>query len=394
MNRILTLFALLLVLPVGAHAQSLFGTKGLGAPLPGLDARSRALGVSGVGLIGLNTSMMNPADQAGIFRRGVSASFQPWSGTASLNNEEDAIGGTRFPVMQVFYPVRRFTVTLGYAGMLDQSWAIRSENEIDLGDEVVPVTDVVRSTGGIGEVKLGAGYFVNDRLSLGASVGLHTGNVIRSTTREYADSSLLLPFTTSQSWEYSGPTASIGMRWDPVRRVRVGASVSWSGALEAKPDSITSGTFSYDMPLRLNAGISAQLAPALLLAASGSVANWSNEDYAAPGATTQTVAQRATQFGAGLEWSGLRTATRIFPLRAGVHSSQLPFHGDSESAAREFTVSGGLGLQLAGDDFGPLAMADIGVERGSRDGWEGTANPNGLSETFWRMTVSVSLFGR
>ena len=205
---------------------------------------------------------------------------------------------------------------------------------------------------------------------------------------------LLLPFATTQSWKYSGPTATIGARWDPIRQVRVGASVSWSGTLEAEPDSLSSGTHEYDMPIRLNAGASAQLTPRLLLTASGSMANWSSGSYTAPGTTEATIADRTLDIGAGLEWSELRSGERVFPLRLGVRRTQLPFHAEGEEAANELTFSGGLGLQLAADDFGPLAMADVGIERGTREGWESTANPDGLSEKFWRFTVSVSLFGR
>jgi opacity protein-like surface antigen len=394
MKRTLALLSLLFLLPVSAQAQSLFGTKGLGAPLAGLDARARGLGVNGVGLLGLSTSLVNPADQAGIFRRGVAASFQPWTGNVSLNGEEGDIGGTRFPVLQVFYPAGRFTLTAGYSGLLDQSWAIIAEGEEDLGDETVPIVDVIRSNGGLSEIKVGAGYYMNERLSLGVSVGMHTGNVQRSITRQYPDSSLLLPFATTQSWKYSGPTATIGARWDPIRQVRVGASVSWSGTLEAEPDSLSSGTHEYDMPIRLNAGASAQLTPRLLLTASGSMANWSSGSYTAPGTTEATIADRTLDIGAGLEWSELRSGERVFPLRLGVRRTQLPFHAEGEAAANELTFSGGLGLQLAADDFGPLAMADVGIERGTREGWESTANPEGLSEKFWRFTVSVSLFGR
>jgi opacity protein-like surface antigen len=394
MKRTIALLSLLCALPVSAHAQSLFGTQGLCAPLAGLDARARGLGVNGVGLIGLSTSLVNPADQAGIFRRGVSASFQPWSGTASVNGESGDIGGTRFPVLQIFYPAGRFTLTAGYSGMLDQSWAIIAEGEEVLGDETVPIVDVIRSNGGLSEIKVGAGYYMNERISLGLSVGMHTGNVQRSITRQYPDSSLLLPFSTTQSWKYSGPTATIGARWDPIRQVRVGASISWSGTLEAEPDSLSSGTHEYDMPVRLNAGASAQLTPRLLLTASGSVANWSGGSYTAPGTTEATVADRTVDVGAGLEWSELRSGERVFPLRLGVRRTQLPFHTEGETAANELTLSGGLGLQLAADDFGPLAVADIGVERGTREGWESTANPDGLSEKFWRFTVSISLFGR
>lgn len=394
MKRTFALLSLLLILPVSAQAQSLFGTQGLGSPLMGLDARARGLGVNGVGLMGLTTSVLNPADQAGIFRRGISASFQPSGGNVSFNGEEGDLGGTRFPVLQVFYPSGRLTFTLGYSGLLDQSWAIIDEGEEVLGDETIPVVDVVRSSGGLNEIKLGAGYYVSDRIAVGVSAGLNTGNVRRTLTRQYSDSSLLLPFTTAKNWEYSGLTGTVGVRWNPLAQVRVGASVSWNGALDAEPDSLTAGTYAYDMPLRVHAGVSANLTPRLLVAVSGSVANWGSGSYAAPGTDATTVADRAYDVGAGIEWSELRTGERIFPIRLGVRKSQLPFHAIGESAASELSFSGGIGFQLSGDDFGPLAVADVGFERGNREGWESTANPDGLSEDFWRVTVSLSLFGR
>jgi hypothetical protein len=57
-------------------------------------------------------------------------------------------------------------------------------------------------------------------------------------------------------------------------------------------------------------------------------------------------------------------------------------------------VGGGIGFRLAGDDLGPLAVADIGVERGGRSGLASTDLPDGLTESFWRFTFSLSLFGR
>ena len=393
MKRALTLFAFAFLLPVAAQAQSLFGTQGLGTPVPGIDARARALGLNGVGLLGFSTSLLNPAEQGGMLRRGVSASFQPWSGNVELNGEEGDVSGTRFPVIAAYYPMGRITFTLGYSGVFDQSWAIVASSEGVFGADTVGITDVVRSTGGIGEVKVGAAYALNDRLSIGAAAGFHTGNVVRNITREYEDS-VFVPFESSDTWGYSGPTASVGVRWDPMPQVRVGASLAWSGTLEATPDSGTIGTHSYDMPLRMHAGASAQIAPRLLLAVTGSFASYGSGSYTSPGGSANTVAKSTSEFGAGLEWSQLRTATRVFPLRLGVRRATLPFHNQNETEATEFTVSGGIGLRLVEDDFGPLAVADIGVENGTRKGWEGTSSVDGLSEKFWRVTVSVSVFGR
>lgn len=395
MKRAMATLSMLLALPLTAHAQSLFGTQGLGTPLPGVDARARALGVSGVGLLGLSTSMINPAEPAGIFRRGFTASFQPWGGSVAFNGEEDDIGGTRFPLMEMFYPYGRVTFTLGYSGLYDQSWAIVAESNQDVGGQIIDITDIVRSTGGIGEVKFGAAYYLNERVSLGASVGLHTGFVQRNVTREFPDTSLnLLNFESRTRWQYSGPTASLGVRWDPVNAIRVGASVAWSGTLEAEPDSGSALSHEYDMPLRFAVGASANLSPRLLFALSATHSSFGSSSYSTLGTATRSLAENVTEVGGGLEWSEIRTQSRVFPLRVGGRITKLPFHKQGETAATEWAVSGGIGFQLVQDDFGPLAVADLGFERGSRSGWESAASPGGLEENFWRVTVSIALFGR
>ena len=50
----------------GASAQSLFGTQGLGMPLEPLDGRTRALGTSGVGLLGIHLGPTGIASAARI----------------------------------------------------------------------------------------------------------------------------------------------------------------------------------------------------------------------------------------------------------------------------------------------------------------------------------------
>jgi hypothetical protein len=73
--------------------------------------------------------------------------------------------------------------------------------------------------------------------------------------------------------------------------------------------------------------------------------------------------------------------------------SQLPYYNTGEAPAKEWTAAVGLGLRLAEDDAGPLAVGDITLERGKRSGLETTARPDGLTESFWRLTFSLSLFG-
>ena len=145
MKRAHVILAILALLPAKASAQSLFATHGLGVPVEGVDGRARALGVNGVGLLGLSTALLNPAEVGGVLRRGITATFQPWAASVELNGEEGEIGGTRFPLIAVLYPVRRFTFTLGYSGLLDQSWAIFAEGRQQLGGDSVETLDLIRS---------------------------------------------------------------------------------------------------------------------------------------------------------------------------------------------------------------------------------------------------------
>lgn len=396
MKGLLVVLSFVAVAPCAASAQSLFGTHGLGIPIEGLDARGRALGVNGVGLLGLSNGMLNPAEPAGLLRRGISASFQPWGANVELNGADGDIGGTRFPLIAVQYPIGRIAFSLGYSGLLDQSWAIIAEGEHVLGNDTVATVDLVRSTGGIGQLKLGAGYYINARLSVGAAVGLHTGSVDRAVTRQFPDTAdELRSFETRSRWDYSGPVAAVGVRWDPIPELRVGASVIWSGTLDAEPQEGSTSSHSYDLPLRIAAGISGRVNPRLLLTFSTTISDYDESArYSAPGTTAPTVAKRTVDFGGGVEWSQLRRGDRSFPLRAGFRRTMLPFHNEDEEAATEWAASGGIGLRLVEDDFGPLAVADVGFERGKRSGWEGTRTGDGLAENFWRFTVSVSLFGR
>jgi hypothetical protein len=392
-RRALAVLLIASALPAAAHAQSLFSTRGLGTPIEGIDARARGIGVSGVGLAGLSTTLLNPAESGGTLRRGVSATFQPWGASAELSGQKGNVSGTRFPLISVLYPVSRITFTFGFSGVLDQSWAITADTIQHVGADSALSHDIIRSIGGIGELKVGAAYLVAHNLSLGAQIGVHSGTLERTSTREFPDSTLLA-FQTRERWDYTGPLASVGMRWDPIPQARVGASLTWSGTLEARAKEGTTTSYKYDMPLRFAAGASGRVNDRLLLAFSTTITNFSPGNYTAPGTAALTTAQRSSEIGGGLEWQELRSGSRIFPLRAGFHISKLPFHNAGEAAPTEKALSAGLGLRLVEDEYGPLAVADIGFERGTRDGWTSSTLNSGLTEKFWRFSVTMSLFGR
>ncbi|MGH7461193.1 MAG: hypothetical protein ACREMA_09220, partial [Longimicrobiales bacterium] len=189
MTRRVLLVLTLVLSAAPAAGQSLFGMRGLGVPVDPIDPRARALGSIGTGLLGLNTSMVNPADLAGIRRRGVTATLQPFFGSDELDGRNDDVEATRFPLIQLIYPVRsRLVFGLGYGGFLEHTWSVLADRMIVVGPDTVPTQELVRSDGVLAQVRLSAGYDLTPSFALGAAVGVYTGNLERELTRTFPDS--------------------------------------------------------------------------------------------------------------------------------------------------------------------------------------------------------------
>jgi hypothetical protein len=392
MKRILLLTLTLLAggaLP--AAAQSLFSTRGLGTPLDAVDARSRLLGGVGTGLYGLNMSLVNPADPSAHIRRGLSVSLQPVTGRTRFGGEEDDFHGTRFPVISAIYPfAERFVLSAGYGALYDQSWGIVSERtEAPEGTDVM-VRDFVRATGGISQARVGMAYSITPRVAVGAAAGLYTGTLARDMTRIFPESPTLAPFTTTYVWEYGGPFGALGVRWDPDPAMRVAASLTLGGELRARGIVGEAEDVDFAMPNRLNVGASGLISPTLLVAAGVERAM----QRGGSGHEDGTAARDTWRAGGGLESTAARLRGRVMPIRLGGQWAQLPWHGADEEPPSEWSAGMGLGLVLAGDDFGPLAQVDAGFERGGRSGLATASFADGLQENFWRFTFSVSVFGR
>ena len=383
MKRALLIVLAALASAAPAAAQSLFSTGGLGVPLAPLDARARALGGIGVGLQGLNPSLVNPAEVAGTSYRGLVASFQPYVTKIEFDGESDEIGGTRFPLIRILYPLgTRWVVSGGFGSVLDQSWGVVSTGEIALGPDTVATRDEIRSTGGVSQLQVALSYEASPSLAFGLAGGLYTGELQRTTVRTFPDSANanLQSFSSRTSWEYSGPSVTAGARWDIRDVARIGASVTLSGQLDA--DSLEGGSAprSFDIPVQFAVGASARLAPRITGVAGFKSASWADDALDD---------QRVNELGFGLEWGGARAGEGSFPVRLGYHRASLPFLIQGAKVT-ENVFSAGMGARLAMTEFGPLGILDAALERGSRQ----TDGGPDLSEEFWRFTASISVFGR
>lgn len=387
-TRLLVATVLLFAAAPAAMAQSLFSARGLGVPVAAVDARTAALGGIGVGLIGFHQALTNPAEMAGVTRRGVSAVLQPVSTSADVAGVRDGTTGTRFPLINIVYPLTsRLVATVGYGAFLEQSWGVEMESVAVIGDRTYEVRDVQRSVGGIAQLRAGAAYEFSESFSVGAAAGLLTGGVQRTATRSFADSiGDLQPISEQLNWHYHAPIGAIGMRLDLGGQVRLAASALVGGELEATGRTAAAGDRTYGAPLELSAGASAHITP-LLLATAGTV--WSRM----PATQGETLRRETLRVGGGLEYQGLRSGLRTFPLRLGGHWAQLPYYRSDETAAAEWGAAAGIGFRL-GDPVDPAAVADIAIERGGRSGLVGPRLADGVSESHWRFNLSLALFAR
>lgn len=367
----------------GASAQSLLSSRGLGFVVEPRTTRMSALGGVSLGLPGAEISWANPAGAVGLPAGGLTASFQYDDLTSDYAGVEASTRLARFPLVLAAFPFgSRWAVTAGLAGYLDQNYTFQRRDSLFVEGDTLQYLDLVSSTGGVGRLRLGAGYRLLPSLSIGLGVDVLTGGTVRTDGRIFAPA--VSAQCCTRRWDYSGVGLVGSVDWNPSAAFSLSVGGSAGGTLDADARDSTASDFSTSLPASAQAGATARLAPSLLVAAGGSWSAWSSvdDDLSAVGG-----ARDAWSVQGGLEWDALRVGARSIPLRIGARTAALPFGGTRDGEDRwtnERVITGGTGLTL-----GNGAMsADLGLERGTRSG------EAGLDESFWRMLVSVSVLGQ
>lgn len=393
-HRLRTLPLLLALAAAGAGsaspaaAQSLLASRGLGYPSQPVDARARGLGGVALGLPGYNLSLVNPAGLAGIPAPTLLVSVQPDHYSATLPGEESSGSTSRFPLIHAAFPIReRWTAGVGYGAFLDQNWAVERSDTLGLGGRRVPVTDRFVSRGGVGRFRVSGSYAASERLAFGAGVDLYSGAARDTLTRSLEG---LATAEYGQEWTYSGVGGSVGFGWVPAPALRLSAAVGAGGTLHVGTAGDTAASDrdrSYTLPLTLHAGASGRVSRGALVALSAEWSGWSTagEELASVGGARDswTVAG-----GVELDSPDREGTGTAFPLRAGARHSTLPFRWGSAAEGNAFptetALTAGFGARLAGG----AALADVAGERGWRRGGDA------FDESYWRLTLSLTLLGR
>lgn len=370
------------------QGQSLLSAWGLGLPFVATDGRGVALGGIGVGLIGGELSVVDPAASARLPVPSVAFSFQSsWADYQDTNSSGD-YSGTRFPYISLGYPSRLGTVTLSFGGYLDQRWSSSTSRLIELDGVggTGRVTDNFRSDGGISTVRIGVARSVTPDVDVGIQVGRHIGDVSRVFTRTFDSLDVggtIEAFRAGGRWSYRGWLASVGAAADVGSILRVSAAWTWAGDLEAIPDENTDGAGEvFALPSELRVGATAVLSPQLRATIGAHHSGWSTTDEG----LDEGGARDTFGWGGGVEWAGLSVLGKASRLRLGYRNTPLPFTTDGASDPSESVFAGGLGMDLLATQGVILARLDLALERGLRDA-------GSFEERFWRLATSVRLSG-
>lgn len=366
-------------------AQSLFNSAGMGLPLEALDGRARALGSLGIGLRGASLMPTDPAAVARfLISTGVMAGQPSWVQYAQDGGATGSFQGNRFPLMGIAYPVFSGMMSIQIGSFLDQHFTTEVIGSIDLRGSPIETMDVFEQDGAVSKLNFGYAKMLGERTSVGATLGRYAGSVVRTLTRTYGVGAVgVEDYVQSGKWSYTGHSLTAGVASDVSDLIRVAASIQIPTTLHADASEGTSGSdASFDLPVQYRLGASMQLAPGLVVSTSVAMADWSP---IADDLLESSTAGAANGFGVGVELSRARILGKQAPLRFGFRRIGLPFSFDGASAS-ERIFSAGFGLVLAEAAGLTLAGADFAIERGRRSG-------GGVTENFWRLTVSLVVSG-
>lgn len=376
---------LLAAAPAPGRAQSLLASRGLGLVVDPIDARMRALGGVALGLPGNGVSFHSATSAVGLPAPIALVGYQYDSFSADFDGLAAEGTTARFPLILAATPVgERWAFMAGYAGFIDQNWAVERADTVLAGPDTLAVLDRVASSGGVARLRFGGAYRVVEGLSVGLGLDLYTGSVQSSAGRRFPGEET--PRCCTARWSFSGVGYNAGVSWQPSQALSLAAAGSLGGTLEAETQDSLAVDRSYDLPATLTVGASGRVAANTLLAASADWAGWSglDEELARTGGARDAWSVRG-----GVEWDGLQIRDRPIPIRLGTRFSALPFRWEAAGADADWVderaYTGGIGVVLAGT----AARADLAVERGQRGG-----EAAGIDESYWRFALSLSVLGR
>lgn len=269
----------------------------------------------------------------------------------------------RFPNVGVVLPVNnRFVVGASASTLLDRTWATQTQQSRVFDSDTVPLTESLRSEGGITDLRFAAGYAPFSRLRVGLGLHGYTGSTRVTSQDVFPDTLRYRSISQVTTLSYSGTAISGGAILDIVPQLSVAISARKGGnATMYSGDTVLARA---RIPDRYSGTVSFQGLPGTLIAVRASRERWT-EIQSLSTLTPPPPAVDATDVSVGLESAGPRVGGLPLLIRAGGRRRTLPFTASAnKNAVTETSFGGGLGIPIALD----RVTLDLSVLRSSRTG--------------------------
>ena len=249
---------LIAVAATGLHAQSNVSTQGFGYP-PG-QLSTASLGSAGALSEFDPVSTLNPAAVADWGRAGLHFQTDPEFRTVTSPGGIDHTTTLRFPLLVAGLPITSsFAMALSFSTLLDRTWETRVADTVAVGDTMLLASNDFKSTGGIEDLGIAAGWAPSSALRLGLGLHFFTGQNQITVTQTFPTIlgtnpiSKTAPFGQADLYNYSGFGVSAGIELRPTQTLAFAASGRFGGQLllRRRDTTETTGT----VPPRLGAGI-------------------------------------------------------------------------------------------------------------------------------------------
>ncbi|MCC6241913.1 MAG: hypothetical protein IT353_03690 [Gemmatimonadaceae bacterium] len=356
-------------------AQGSLGALGFGYPVGGTSTRAAGTAASFGEFDPL--SPINPASLGGLPRTVITAQTEPEFRTLRVGTSKEKSTVQRVPLIMLAVPVRAgVAVSVSASTLLDRSYTTITRTDVILNGSTVQSTDQNDVRGAIGNLRVAAGWRINDRFSVGVAGHLLTGDNLLVRTRTFDDTSSFGSVLDSSRVVYFGTALSVGGEWRVRRGLAAMASYRKGNSMDVRvTDTVRA---SANVPNRVGLGIRFDGIPGSVFALGMERQDWSR--MRALGSSL-VQARDVTNWHGGAEVAGPRLRGLPVLVRAGYAKNALPFGVDG-NVVDESRFTAGLGLPIAREQ----ASLDLSLQRANRTLVGGTAK-----ESSWLFGVGVQI---
>jgi hypothetical protein len=355
-----------------ADAQGALSLQGFGYP-PG-ELSTRAEGTAGALAEIDGRSPLNPAALAIRAEGQLYMQYDPEVRHVSSDSASSSTTTSRIPNIGVILPfMGHWVVGLSAATFLDRTWQTQATKIQTIGPATDTSTQILRSEGGITDIRLALAYAFNSRIRVGLGGHGYSGSDRIALTQQFADTLDFRNFSETTTLNYGGTAISAGLEVDVLPSLSLALSGKVGGTLRMYTGDtlLTTGR----VPDHYAGSVSFQGIPGTLIAVRMARDLWSSLGSLS---TTGTHAIDANDMSAGIESNGPRLGDQPIALRLGLRYRTLPFEVGT-TPIRETSFGGGVGIPLSQNH----ATIDLSLLRSGRSG------VSGINESAYNFSIGL-----